>query len=96
MTNSHVNGVCFQFMDIVILFMDNGYKIPNFRAHGQVCQTNLPTFTSFRGFGSPEGQFVMQTVLQHIADALKLPPHQVCGMCIVNITFFTMICIVNN
>ncbi|KAI0236094.1 Xanthine dehydrogenase/oxidase, partial [Lamellibrachia satsuma] len=72
--NSSVN---FQFLEVLILYMDNGYKIPNFRVRGHACRTNLPTFQSCRGFGSPQGMFILQTVLQHIAETLKLPPDQV-------------------
>ena len=67
----------FQFLETFLMFMDNSYKIPNFHVHGQLCRTNLPTYASFRGFGSPQSQFVMQTVLQHIAETLRLLPGQV-------------------
>ncbi|KAK2165479.1 hypothetical protein NP493_1361g00029 [Ridgeia piscesae] len=66
------------FLETFLMFMDNSYKIPNFHVHGQLCRTNLPTYASFRGFGSPQSQFVMQTVLQHIAETLRLLPGQVC------------------
>ncbi|KAI0225880.1 Xanthine dehydrogenase/oxidase [Lamellibrachia satsuma] len=80
--NVYVNCGCTveiapDLVNVLIMFMDNGYKIPNFRAHGKACQTNLPTFTAFRGFGSPQGMFVLQTVVHHIAETLKLPPDQV-------------------
>ncbi|KAI0221789.1 Xanthine dehydrogenase/oxidase [Lamellibrachia satsuma] len=64
-------------LETLVLNMDNGYKIPNLRVRAHACRTNLPTFQAFRGFGCPQGMFVLQTVLQHIAETLKLPPDQV-------------------
>ena len=36
------------------------YFVPNVRATGLSCRTNLPPFTAFRGFGAPQAMFVIE------------------------------------
>lgn len=43
------------------------YYIPNVRATGYCCRTNLPPNTAFRGFGAPQAAFVMECALCHAA-----------------------------
>lgn len=50
----------------------NAYHIPNVRVTGYMCRTNLPPFTAFRGFGAPQGVFVMEAALHKAAEALGL------------------------
>jgi xanthine dehydrogenase large subunit len=45
----------------------NAYHIPNLRVTGHMCKTNLPPFTAFRGFGGPQGVFVMEAALDAAA-----------------------------
>ena len=59
---------------ILILRLDGGYTIRNFDATGYALKTNLPSNTAFRGYGGPEGAIVIETVMDHIAHALKLDP----------------------
>jgi xanthine dehydrogenase large subunit len=47
----------------------NAYRIPNVRVTGHMCRTNLPPFTAFRGFGGPQGVFVMEAALDAAARA---------------------------
>jgi xanthine dehydrogenase large subunit len=47
----------------------NAYSIPNVRVTGHMCKTNLPPFTAFRGFGGPQGVFVMEAALDAAARA---------------------------
>ena len=58
----------------MILRLDGGYTIRNFDATGYALKTNLPSNTAFRGYGGPEGAIVIETVMDHIAHALKLDP----------------------
>lgn len=46
--------------------------IPNLRARGQVCKTNLPTRSSFRGFGTPEAMLLIETALYKVATYLNM------------------------
>jgi xanthine dehydrogenase large subunit len=45
----------------------SAYHIPNLRVTGRMCRTNLPPFTAFRGFGAPQGVFVIESALDAAA-----------------------------
>jgi xanthine dehydrogenase large subunit len=48
----------------------NSYFVPNVRATAYSCKTNLPPNTAFRGFGGPQGMFVIEAALAHAAEKL--------------------------
>ncbi len=48
----------------------NCYKIPNARITAHSCRTNLTPFTAFRGFGGPQGMFVIESALARAAEVL--------------------------
>lgn len=48
----------------------NTYFIPNVRATAYPCRTNLPPNTAFRGFGGPQGMFVIESAIAKAAEAL--------------------------
>ncbi|KAL3674239.1 hypothetical protein V7S43_000197 [Phytophthora oleae] len=64
-------------MDRALFHCENSYKIPNLRCHGTVCRTNLATNTAFRGFGGPQGLFIAETYIDHIARAVQLTPEEI-------------------
>jgi len=47
----------------------NAYGIPSVRVTGHMCKTNLPPFTAFRGFGGPQGVFVIEAAIEAAARA---------------------------
>jgi xanthine dehydrogenase large subunit len=51
----------------------NAYRIPNARIFGVCCRTNLPPNTAFRGFGGPQGMFVIESALAKAAETLGVP-----------------------
>lgn len=51
----------------------NAYQIPNARIFGACCRTNLPPNTAFRGFGGPQGMFVIESALAKAAESLGVP-----------------------
>jgi xanthine dehydrogenase large subunit len=51
----------------------NTYAIPNVRATARSCRTNLPPNTAFRGFGGPQGMYVIEAALAHAAETLGVP-----------------------
>lgn len=51
----------------------NAYYIPNVRATAISCKTNLPPFTAFRGFGGPQGKFVIEAAIDKAAQNLRVP-----------------------
>ncbi|MEO7540116.1 MAG: molybdopterin cofactor-binding domain-containing protein, partial [Pyrinomonadaceae bacterium] len=50
----------------------NSYFIPNVTAIAYCCRTNLPPNTAFRGFGGPQGMFVIESAIAHAADELSV------------------------
>jgi xanthine dehydrogenase large subunit len=48
----------------------NSYFIPNVRAIAYSCRTHLPPNTAFRGFGGPQGMFVIESAIAHAAQEL--------------------------
>src|SRR5688572_3207135 len=48
----------------------NSYFVPNVTATAYSCRTNLPPNTAFRGFGGPQGMFVIESAIAHAAEAL--------------------------
>ena len=50
----------------------NSYFIPNVQAKAYSCRTNLPPNTAFRGFGGPQGMFVIESAIAKAADELGI------------------------
>lgn len=50
----------------------NAYFIPNVAATAYSCRTHLPPNTAFRGFGGPQGMFVMEAAIAHAAEKLQV------------------------
>jgi len=55
----------------------NSYFIPNVKATGISCKTNLPPNTAFRGFGGPQGMFVIESAIVKAASLLGLSPSEI-------------------
>jgi len=51
----------------------NSYFIPNVKATIHSCKTNLPPNTAFRGFGGPQGMFVMESAIAKAAMEMGIP-----------------------
>jgi xanthine dehydrogenase large subunit len=52
----------------------NSYFIPHVTATAYSCRTNLPPNTAFRGFGGPQGMFVIESAITHAAEKLNISP----------------------
>ncbi len=48
----------------------NSYFIPNVMSTVYSCKTNLPPNTAFRGFGGPQGMFVIESAIAKAADEI--------------------------
>ena len=54
----------------------NAYFVPNVTATAFSCRTNLPPNTAFRGFGGPQGMFVIESALAKAAEELGVPTYE--------------------
>jgi xanthine dehydrogenase large subunit len=61
-------------LERAMLHTDNAYYLPNARISGQVCRTNFPSNTAFRGFGGPQGTAVGENVIEEIAFLVGRDP----------------------
>jgi len=52
----------------------NSYNIPHVKVVAHSCKTNLPPNTAFRGFGGPQGMFVIEAAIDHAARSLNVAP----------------------
>lgn len=57
-------------MERTLFHSTNTYFVPNVKATAFSCKTNLPPNTAFRGFGGPQGMFVMECAIACAADEL--------------------------
>jgi xanthine dehydrogenase large subunit len=64
-------------MERSLMHADNCYYLPNVELTGQVCFTNLPSNTAFRGFGGPQAMAVMENILESIAQHLGIDGYDV-------------------
>jgi len=55
----------------------NAYFIPNVTATAYSCRTNLPPNTAFRGFGGPQGMFVIESAIAHAAEKLNVSASEI-------------------
>lgn len=59
-------------MERSLFHSTNSYFVPNVTATAYSCKTNLPPNTAFRGFGGPQGMFVIECAIAMAADSLKI------------------------
>jgi xanthine dehydrogenase large subunit len=55
----------------------NSYFIQNVTATAYCCRTNLPPNTAFRGFGGPQGMFVIESAIAHAAEKLGVSASEI-------------------
>ena len=55
----------------------NSYFIPNVKATAYSCRTNLPPNTAFRGFGGPQGMFVIESAIAKAAENLGIDASEI-------------------
>jgi xanthine dehydrogenase large subunit len=63
-------------MERTLFHATNSYFIPNVKVTAYSCRTNLPPNTAFRGFGGPQGMFVIESALAHAACELGVSTHE--------------------
>ncbi len=55
----------------------NSYYVPNVKVTAHPCKTNIPPNTAFRGFGGPQGKFVIEAAIHHAARELGIPASKI-------------------
>ncbi len=71
------NDLSRSILDRALFHLDNAYFLPAVEATGRVARTNVASNTAFRGFGGPQGIFVVEEVLNRAAERLGLDPAEV-------------------
>ena len=61
-------------MERTLFHCTNSYFIPNVKATAYSCRTHLPPNTAFRGFGGPQGMFVIEAAIVKAAEELNISP----------------------
>ncbi|OFX85403.1 MAG: xanthine dehydrogenase [Bacteroidetes bacterium GWF2_33_16] len=61
-------------MERTLFHSTNAYFIPNTEVTVYSCKTNLPPNTAFRGFGAPQGMFVIESAIAKAACQLNISP----------------------
>lgn len=56
--------------------LDNSYWIPNVQALGRIAKTNKQSNTAFRGFGGPQGVYLIEDILGAVAPELGIDAMQ--------------------
>ncbi|CAG8659138.1 915_t:CDS:10, partial [Gigaspora rosea] len=57
---------------VAIFASDASYYIPNVRFIGYPCKTNIHSNTAFRGFGQPQALFIVETMLNDVAERMGI------------------------
>lgn len=60
-------------VDRALSHVDGVYNFPNVFVRGRICKTNTVSNSAFRGFGGPQGMFIIETAMEEVADRLKIP-----------------------
>ncbi|MDC0714138.1 xanthine dehydrogenase molybdopterin binding subunit [Stigmatella sp. ncwal1] len=68
------NDLSRAILDRALFHMDNAYFLANVQVTGRVARTNFPSNTAFRGFGGPQGMYVVEEVLNRAAERLGMDP----------------------
>lgn len=64
-------------LERTLFHASNSYFIPNLKATGISSKTNLPPNTAFRGFGGPQGMFVLEAAIHEAAEKLCIPAYEI-------------------
>ena len=64
-------------LERTLFHCNNTYFIPHVTATAYSCRTNLPPNTAFRGFGGPQGMFVIEAAIVKAAESLGISPTQI-------------------
>ncbi|MEK6624289.1 MAG: molybdopterin cofactor-binding domain-containing protein, partial [Bdellovibrionota bacterium] len=58
-------------LERAMFHLDGAYYVPNIEIKAAACRTNNHSNTAFRGFGAPQGNMAMESIMEDIAIYLK-------------------------
>ncbi|MEO8589152.1 MAG: molybdopterin cofactor-binding domain-containing protein, partial [Flavobacteriales bacterium] len=64
-------------MERTLFHATNSYFVPNVEVTAYCCRTNLPPNTAFRGFGGPQGMFVIESAIAKAARELGVSAREI-------------------
>ncbi|MCB9178261.1 MAG: molybdopterin-dependent oxidoreductase [Flavobacteriales bacterium] len=64
-------------MERTLFHATNSYFVPNVEVTAYSCRTHLPPNTAFRGFGGPQGMFVIESAIAHAAENLGVSAREI-------------------
>ncbi|AEV96850.1 xanthine dehydrogenase [Niastella koreensis] len=64
-------------MERTLFHCTNSYFIPNVKATAYSCRTHLPPNTAFRGFGGPQGMFMIESAITKAAEVLGIAASEI-------------------
>lgn len=64
-------------MERTLFHCTSSYFVPNVKATVFSCRTHLPPNTAFRGFGGPQGMFVIEAAIVKAAESLGIPASEI-------------------
>lgn len=64
-------------LERTLFHANNSYYIPNVQVKAYSCRTHTVPNTAFRGFGGPQGMFVIEAAIAKAAWELSVPPYRI-------------------
>jgi xanthine dehydrogenase large subunit len=64
-------------LDRTLFHATNSYYIPNVKVTAISCKTNLPSNTAFRGFGGPQGKFVIEAAIHKASEKMGIDASEI-------------------
>ncbi len=64
-------------LERTMMHIDNAYYLSDVEIFGQVCFTNIPPNTAFRGFGGPQAIAIIENIIEEIAIELQTDSYDV-------------------
>lgn len=64
-------------MERSMMHAENAYYLSDVEINGQVCFTNYPPNTAFRGFGGPQAVAAMENIMQRIGEHLEFDAYDI-------------------
>ncbi|MCJ8344431.1 xanthine dehydrogenase molybdopterin binding subunit [bacterium] len=73
----HVADLSTSILDRALFFADSVYYLKDATLNGFPCKTHTVSNTAFRGFGGPQAAFIIEEVIDAVANHLSLDSHEV-------------------